>query len=340
MRMKIAVLGSSGHWRLATDGIVPGRGGLEWRVSPVDAGEDPFPVMQALGAAGQRTRLVPNWLDALDGERPDVAVVNPPFHLLGSVVRECLERGIHVFAEKPLAIEAAELAAIRSLAAAPGAPKLMAMLSMRYDPEFLAGYRFAETGALGTPVLLTARKSYPLMGWDGKPRPAFYHKRSTYGGTIPWIGIHAVDLFRWFAGSPFTRVRASHTTLGNGGHGEMESAATMEFGFASGALASAQLDFLRRRTDGDPWGDNRLRVAGTEGVLEIRDGKAFARTATEEFRELAVERAAEPGAMFSAFLGWVEGETPMLLSTEDCLAASEASLRARDAADQSRTLAL
>ena len=293
------------------------------------------PVLQALGTASQPTRAFPDWREALDRERPDVAVLNPPLHLLGPLVLECLGRGIHVFAEKPMAIMPEDLAAIRALTGAPGMPKLMAMLSMRYSSEFLAGYRFVAAGGLGQPLLLTAQKSYPLMGWDGKPRAAFYHRRATYGGTIPWIGIHAIDLFRWYSASSFTEVSASHSVLGNEGHGEMEATATLAFKLASGALANAHLDFLRQRKTG-AWGDDRLRVAGDKGVLEIREGRAFVRTALDEFRELDPEPVP---SMFSAFLDWAERETPMLLTTEDCLAAAEASLRARDAADEGRVLA-
>ncbi len=116
----------------------------------------------------------------------------------------------------------------------------------------------------------------------------------------------------------------------------MEATATLACKLASGALATAHLDFLRQRKTG-AWGDDRLRVAGDTGILEIREGRAYVRTAVDEFRELDPEPVP---AMFSAFLDWVGRETPMLLTTEDCLAAAEASLRARDAADQGRVLAV
>lgn len=323
-------------------------------MAPVEPGEDMAPVARSL----PDVRGFDDGAALLDEFKPDVAVVNPPFHRIGQVTRDCLERGIHVFAEKPLATGWADYLGIRGNVTS-GGPKLMAMLTMRYDGVFRAAHRLLTEGAIGVPVLLTAQKSYPLQGWDGGPRPAFYRKRSSYGGSIPWVGIHAIDLFQWFGGSAFTEVYAAQTLLGNGDNDELESAAILHFKLASGALASASLDFLRQRPAGPgsgatgpslgeappgppgpgpvdaasaPWGDDRLRVAGDKGVLEIRGGKLRV-TDAEGSREIAPEPSS---AMFSAFLDWVEKGEPMLLSAQDCLRAAEAALRARDAADWGR----
>jgi predicted dehydrogenase len=209
--------------------------------------EDMGPVMQALSEARQSARLMADWLSVLEREKPDVAVVNPPFYLLGTVIKACLARGIHVFGEKPLAIDRQDLLGVTHMAGRPAGPKLMAMLSMRYEPAFIAGQRYVAVGSLGLPLLITAQKSYPLLGWNGKPRDAFYHRRETYGGTIPWIGIHVIDQFRWFSESQFTEVRAMHTTLGNQGHGEMEIAATLELDPAP-SMFTAFLDWISHGT--------------------------------------------------------------------------------------------
>ncbi len=290
------------------------------------------PVLQALTEAGQPVQLMTDWLAVLDREKPDLAIVNPPFYLLGTVVKACLLRDIPVFAEKPIAIDRQEIFDIAQLTQQPSGPKLMAMLTMRYEPAFIAGQRHVAAGHIGKPVLLTAQKSYPLLGWNGKPREVFYHRRATYGGTIPWIGIHVIDQFHWFSASRCTEIRAMHTTLGNQNHGEMEIAASLECKLANGCLASATLDFLRQAKSG-PWGDDRLRVVGDRGILEIQAGRAFVTDGTGEPVKLELEPAP---SMFAAFLDWITAGTPMLLSTEDCLAAAEAALLARDAADENQ----
>jgi predicted dehydrogenase len=294
------------------------------------------PVLQALDTAGYASRHLGSqgWLDMLDREKPYLAIVNPPFYLIGTVIKACLLRGIHVFAEKPLALLREELAEIRALSQAPGAAKVMAMLTMRYEPAFLTAQHWVAAGHLGRIISIRAFKSYPLMGWDGKPRPRFYHARETYGGTIPWIGIHSIDLFCWFTGSSFTEVRAAHSTHGNKDHGEMEIAATLDFKLASRATASAQVDFLHQGKSGT-WGDDYLRVTGEKGKLEIDAGEVLIDIKKHVRRSLTLEPAP---TMFSAFLSWVQDGKPMLLTTKDCILATEAALIARDAADQKRTI--
>jgi predicted dehydrogenase len=345
--VKVAVLGSSGHFGLAAAADAEAFRPLSFALAPVEEGEDMGPVGRALAAApsaqagGKPPESFADWRKLLDEWKPAVAVVNPPFYRIGWVARECLQRGIHVFAEKPLCTGWSDFLALRGLCSEsdPGAPKLMAMLTMRYEGVFRAARRFVAEGGIGTPVLLTAQKSYPLQGWDGAPRPAFYRKRSAYGGSIPWLGVHPIDLFQWFAGSPFTEVYASQTRLANGDNDELESAAVLHFKLASGALATAQVDFLRQRGPGHasaaPWGDDRLRVAGEKGILEIREGRIRV-----EGPEGSREIEPDPGqGMFAAFLDWVEKGEPMALTTQDCLRAAEAALRARDAADWGRVQA-
>jgi predicted dehydrogenase len=121
------------------------------------------PVARSLSSQGFAFRLHADWRAALDAARPHLAVVNPPFHRITEVTLECLARGIHVLAEKPLATEWEGLDALRAAGAdrsiGSSAPRLMAMLSMRYEPAYHAGYLWAKAGGLGKPVLLSAQKS-------------------------------------------------------------------------------------------------------------------------------------------------------------------------------------
>lgn len=411
--MKIAVLGASGHWNLLKEALAaraPELQGCEVHAAPGVPGEDVTPVLTAARALGAPATAHPDWRALLDYAMPEFAIVNPPFHLIGALTRECLARGIHVLAEKPIATEWDDLRAIASLAGVPlsqgggpaagakspaagargaqgrtasgagpgdivaggalqlatppegsqsraasrsqggragssGGPKLMSTFTMRYDAPFLAAQRYVAQGGIGKPSYIHVQKSYPLESWDGGPRPAFYRKRKTFGGVIPWIGMHAIDLIRWFGESEFTTVSAAQTRLGNQGHDELEAAATLHFTLASGAIGAAQVDFLRRRTakpeggagpgEADAWGDDRLRAAGDGGMLEVRAGKAWAVTKDGKHVDVA---PVTPPLLLPDFIRWAQGGAPMLLSTADCLAAADATLKARDAADRGAVL--
>ncbi|MGB9606708.1 MAG: Gfo/Idh/MocA family protein, partial [Bryobacteraceae bacterium] len=139
-------------------------------------------------------RVYTDWRRLLEGEELDVAVICGPNGGRAERILAAIERGLHVVAEKPLAIEMDELERIER-ALAKHSVRLSMLLPMRFSPPYLALKQIVDSGEIGEVAQITAQKSYKL----GK-RPAWYRKRSTYGGTIPWIGIHMVDLMRWSSG--------------------------------------------------------------------------------------------------------------------------------------------
>src|SRR5207249_5088681 len=71
-------------------------------------------------------------------------------------------------------------------------------------PIFRAARQAVQQGAIGEPILISSQKSYKY----GAKRPWFYRERKTYGGTIPWVGIHALDYMEWVSGQKYTHVAA------------------------------------------------------------------------------------------------------------------------------------
>ncbi len=325
--MKVAIIGGSGHFAAVLEGLRATPDARLVGVAPGLQGENLDGLMQRCHKdLGLVSPVIPDWRDLLDRERPDAVAVNSHFHLNGELVLECLKRGLAVYAEKPIATDLVTLQKIRSAwRARPDLP-LIAMQELRYAPAFTTGFHHVRAGKIGRPLLLSAQKSYVL----GNHRPPFYRKRASYGGTIPWIGIHAVDAILWYSGSKDpVSIYAAHATLGNDGHGEMESIATLQMRFADGALGLAHADFLRSPKAGSH-GDDRLRVMGDKGAVEVRDGRVFAQHRDRESEELELE----PRRMiFKEFLDLVAGRGAMLIDTEASLRATELSLYARQSAD-------
>ncbi len=172
---------------------------------------------------------------------------------------------------------------------------------------------------------MDARKSYKL----GR-RDAFYRSRATYPGTIPWVGSHAIDWIRWFADSEFETVFATQSAQHNRGCGELETAALCQFTLAGEVLASVSIDYFRPR-GAATHGDDRIRVVGTEGVIEVSGGKVLLIDDDGE-RELAAECDRQ---IFRDFVAGVEGGE-CLISAADTLAVTEACLLARQSADEGR----
>jgi len=88
------------------------------------------------------------------------------------------------------------------------------------------------------------------------------------------VGIHAIDWINRMTDGGFRTGRASHTTVGNRGHGDFEATALVEFEPTDDVLVSASLDYLCPET-APTYGDDFLRVVGTEGVLAVRRDRAY-----------------------------------------------------------------
>ena len=326
--MKVAIIGTSGHIDLALGvrdrlpdvsfvGIAPGSADEDAREFFVDQLE---------------ASLMP-WYDdyhrLLDREKPDLAIVAPFFFLQSRIASECLERGIHVFVEKPMAVSLDQLERLRRAHAA-GRARLCAMLPSRYLPAFHAAWLAVEEGLVGDPLLISAQKSYKL----GVRHPV-YTRRAVYGGTIPWVAIHGIDWIHRFSRGGIREVVASHTARGNHGQGDMESSGACLFRLAGTGCATLTFDYFRPEA-APTHGDDRLRVAGDKGVVEVSGAEAYLLT-DGEARKLPKE---EPLSLFVEFLRHIRDGVPLRLSAEDAFAICEIALRCRQAADEGAAVSL
>jgi predicted dehydrogenase len=325
--VKAAIIGTSGHIDLALEvrdrlpqlsfvGIAPGSADEDAREFYVDQLEP---------------SLIPFYEDyhrMLDKEKPQVVVVAPFFFLQSRIACECLERGIHVFVEKPMAVSLDQLERLRR-AHALGKADLCPMLFYRYHPAFHAAWRALKEGLIGEPILITAQKSYKLG-----TRHAMYTHRATYGGTIPWVAVHGIDWIHWFTDGGITQVSACHTSAGNRGHGEMESSGACLFRLANSGCATLTFDYFRPGS-AQTHGDDRVRIAGEKGVLEVAGGEATLFTHDAAPRRLEKE---EQLSLFQEFIHHIQEGAGMRITAEDAFTVSELALRSREAADTRSTI--
>jgi len=325
--MKLCMIGVRGHYGYVLDGLqqLP-----QVQVVGISAGtdeDDPGDLVRWCSEHGHQPRLFDDYRKMLDDTEPDIVSIDGPFERHAEMCIEAFARGIHVFCEKPVATELEDLARVRQAYAACDV-HLASMMGLRYDPAFYTAWQAVVEGAIGELRIISTRKSYRL----GQRAP-FYRSRESYGGTIPWVGSHAIDWIRWLSQRPFRTVYASHTTRANSEHGELEISALCHFTLADDVFASVSIDYLRPET-APTHGDDRLRAAGTEGIIEVRHGETFLCNGSQE-GELKMEVGCER-KIFPDFVAHVEGTTKALIDGEDALAVTEASLLARQSADQKR----
>jgi predicted dehydrogenase len=227
-----------------------------------------------------------------------------------------------------VALTPAELESLNGVCRQHPAVHLAGMMFSRYTPGFYTAWKLIRDGAVGEVRHVDARKSYKLGA-----RPAYYAARETYGGTIPWVGSHAIDWVLWFYGQTarLTSVHATHSTVGNGGNGTMEATAACLFQLEAGRTASVSIDYLRP-ADAPSHGDDWARVVGTRGVMEVRPESVVIAG------EPAPWEVSCPLTPVADFLDHVDGTRRSILDASQTLALTEACLLARRAADEGRTI--
>lgn len=274
---------------------------------------------------GKELPVYDDWRRMLEETRPDAVAVDSIFSHHAEIACFALERGIHVFCEKPAATDRADLDVLERAAAASEA-RIFSMLTARFDPWFYTAKRCVESGALGELLLAGGQKSYKL----GR-RPEFFYRRETYGGTIPWVAIHMVDQLLWLTGRRCREVYAKQTTRGNGGQGDIETAAAILLELEGDLPAHVNADYGRPQ-NAPTHGDDRVRLVGAKGVLEVREDKVYLIDGQHDGRTPLPLLRPEP--IFDGFVKVAAGSRDPIY--RDCagFSACRVCLAARDSADR------
>ena len=159
-------------------------------------------------------------------------------------------------------------------------------------------------------------------------RPEWMRHRASFSGTIPYIGIHMVDLMRFTAGRELMETVSFESRVGFPEIGDMENTTATLFRLDNGGTASLHLDYLRPEA-APTHGDDRLRLAGTRGVVEFQESVGLTlMTADDPPRVLNDLPAAR--RLFPDFLNFVYNGVPPGLQLTDIYRANEIVLAARE----------
>lgn len=257
--MKIAIIGGSGHFEYAVESALQSN---IVAYAPGSENED----LSRLESLALDFSYYANYQELIKLEKPHVVVVNPHYYLNGNITKYCLSKGIHVFCEKPLAFTIDDANEIMALSKSQNA-FISTMQIHRYEPWFYAAYLAYKQGRVGGLIQASAQKSYK-MG----VKPDWMKDKSKFGGIIPWVGAHAVDWIVWLLGTDLQVVQAHQSTIGNAHQGEVESNASILLKYNKTSI-NINLDYLRPE-GADTHGDDRLRLVGEHGIIEVIDSKA------------------------------------------------------------------
>lgn len=264
----------------------------------------------------------------LDREKPDVVGVCNDNGARAAAILACAERRLSFIAEKPFAIQLDDLVRCRRAVEKSGVRYTM-MLPLRFTPHFQALKQIVASGQIGEVAQIGGQKSY-------KPAPdvAWRNQASTYGGTIPWVGIHMADLMRWTSGREFVSAAAFQTRLGWEALRDRENSAAALFHLDNGGVATLRMDYLR--PDGaTTHEDDRLRLAGTKGVAEYQASTGVT-LMTYDAPPRVIAALPTKQSLFVEFLRAIYLGGPDPIAPADIWRINEICLKTRDAANSNR----
>lgn len=315
--MNVVIIGSSGHCSLVINAAKKNDRINVVAIAPGCKEENMGGVQRAFPGAV----LFDGWKAMLNQVKADVAVVNPWFCYHAEIAAACLRQGLHVYCEKPLATTFEQLAFL-SRAWKESGRALAGMFNYRFSPWFLAVREAVDAGLIGDIRQIHAQKSYRLG-----IRPSFYQKRETMGGLIPWVSIHALDWAYVFGGS-CNWVSAAQSRIGNQGNGDLEVSSAILLSLQNEVIATVTADYFRPK-GAARHDDDRLRLTGTKGMMEVLNGQVFIEDDAQR-KELPLPLPEEP---FEAFLQAIESNSFQQWGA-DALYVTEIALNARLSADR------
>lgn len=225
-----------------------------------------------------------DYRDALSDPKIDAIVVVTPTVLHREIVVDAAAAGRHVLCEKPMAMDAAECAAMDAACGRAGV-KLQIGFMRRFDRNFRAAKAAVDSGAIGEVVLVKSLTRGPSV-----PQPWMYDIGAS-NGPLAEVNSHDIDTLRWFAGADVSEVYAI------AGNYRCPQARDAFPDFYDNVVMTARFaDGKQGCVDGAvsvAYGyDARLEVLGTKGVLfvgSLEDGTVKVCAAGEDIVSGAVK---------------------------------------------------
>lgn len=140
--------------------------------------------------------------ELLDSEELDVVFAATPPQLNAPVARQCVERGLHTFLEKPPGMNVAETTALRDAVVKSGV-KAMVGLNRRFHPMVTTAKKMVEERG---PIVQLVGEFHKSMTMLSKSRHAGSQK--VMDNWLVTNDIHAVDIVRYLAGADVSEVHS------------------------------------------------------------------------------------------------------------------------------------
>lgn len=206
----------------------------------------------------------------LEESEPDAVIIATPTHLHADMIRTALDRGIHVFCEKPLVLDPADAGALAGLADRKGL-----VTQVGYHNRFVGAFReVSRLLGLGTigPIGTALAEAYGPVVLKPAGR-TWRSQRTTGGGCLYDYAAHPLNLLTWYLGEP-DAVSGSQLTSIFSANIDDAVATTLHYPEASAQVISNWSDESQRKmtTKVTLWGPHgRIYADRQEIQVYLRD---------------------------------------------------------------------
>jgi inositol 2-dehydrogenase len=199
-----------------------------------------------------------NVADLVADPNVDAVVIVSPTHTHREVVLEAVGRNKPTFCEKPLALSLDECREMQTAVERHAAFFQMGFMR-RFDPGYAAAKRQVLEGKIGKPVVFKSTSRDPF------PPSLEYANPASSGGILVDMGIHDLDLSRWFMGDV-----ASVSAIGGVlAYPELATVGDLDNAIATLVFASGSLGVIDLTRNGFYGYDISTELLGTEGTIRV-----------------------------------------------------------------------
>jgi predicted dehydrogenase len=248
----------------------------------------------------------------------DAAIVCTPPSTHPAICRTLAKRGVHVLCEKPIAIDLKS--AIEMIETAQSENTLFTMASkFRYVDDMVYAKQLITSGVLGDILLFEntfAGHVDMTKRWNSNPAVSG-------GGVLIDNGTHSVDIVRYLLGP----IESIQTIEGKRSQDiPVEDTVRIHAKTSSGALAAMDLSWsINKQT---PW---YASIYGTQGTVLVgwKESK-YKRTVDTDWTVFGkgYDKVQAFTSQLNNFCNAIHGIEPLLITSEDAIASSEAIQRA------------
>ena len=196
--------------------------------------------------------------DLVADPQVDAVVIVSPTHTHREVVLAAVSRKKPTFCEKPLALSLEECREMQAAVERHGTFFQMGFMR-RFDPGYAAAKRQVMDGKIGKPVVFKSTSRDPF------PPSLEYANPASSGGILVDMGIHDLDLARWFMGDV-----ASVSAIGGVlAFPELATVGDIDNAIATLVFKSGALGVVDLTRNGYYGYDISTELLGTEGTIRV-----------------------------------------------------------------------